>query len=544
MKADTSTLPNDPSELQSLVLALQQKNAALNAVNDQLETRLDNLESELRLYRIKRFQSQSEKAKALLEDLNAEQGEIFPDSLSEILKELGLSSQDNTEDAATPIEVKPHTRKPRKSRELDPKLPRVDVTYELDDKQCDHCGETMTCIGEESPLQQLAIAPAKQFVIRHIRKKYACSCKHCVKRAPMPQQPIPKSQASAQLLAFLMVSKFIDGLPLYRLERILARYGMDLSRQNMARWFIQASAHFDRILQAFEAVIPTYDIASADETRLQVLNEPGRTSKQKSWLWIRRGGPPDRSVILVDYDSSRSGDVPRRLLEPFKNGYLVVDAYAGYKQVAKDNHLCIVGCHDHARRKFKEAYDSLSVKSRQTRGGIAKQALKRYQALYAIEKTLKDKDPETKYKIRQEQSLPLLKSFHDWLTKVKDLGVAHEKTSTAVNYFLNQYGPLTQYCEDGRLPISNILSEHVAKSIAIARKNFLFANTQSGAYAAGKIYSVVLTAAQHEHEPIQYLTMLMSKLPGIKGNESIEHLLPWNVSKEQVKTYVDSLPSI
>jgi len=418
------------------------------------------------------------------------------------------------------------------------------VVYDVEDKTCDHCGELMICIGEESPVEQLAIAPAKQFVIRHIRKKYACRCKQCIKRAVMPPQPIPKSQASPQLLAFLMVAKFLDGLPLYRMEKILARYGLELSRQNMARWFIQCSEHFNRLIQDFEQALWRYDIASADETRLQVLREPDRDPTSKSWLWVRRGGPPNQSVILVDYDASRAAEVPHGLLSAFKNGYLVVDAYAGYAKVANENKLTIVGCHDHARRKFKEAYDSLSVKQRQTQGGIAKQALKRYKALYKIERLLKDQDRDTKKRIRQEQSLPMLKDFKGWLTLVKQQGVAHDMTAKAVKYFLNQYESLVVYCEDGRLPISNILSEHVAKTIAIARKNFLFANTPSGAQANAKIFSVVLTAAQHNLEPIQYLTMVLSALPRLKAHESIEHLLPWNLTREKVKTYVEGLPSI
>jgi transposase len=130
------------------------------------------------------------------------------------------------------------------------------------------------------------------------------------------------------------------------------------------------------------------------------------------------------------------------------------------------------------------------------------------------------------------------------LPLVKQQGIAHEKTLIAINYFLNQYDRLVRYCEDGRLPISNILSEHVAKSIAIARKNFLFANTQSGAISAAKIYSMILTAAQNGLEPIGYLTAVLTKIPSIKSNESIDHLLPWNLTQEQLNLYLASTPSI
>ena len=564
MKNGTETLPDNSSELQNFVASLQEnmekitaQNAQLNAEKSQLESQLniqdetvtvlerkvDSLESELRLYKIKHYKSQSEKAKTILEETGLKQVDLFPEELQKALEELGIETEDEAEEEKV-VTPKPYTRKKRKSRQLSQALPRVEVTYTLDDKSCDHCGKELKVIGEEPPLEQLAIVPAKQFVIRHIRKKYGCSCKQCIKRAEMPNQPIPKSQASPILLAFLMVSKFLDGLPLYRLENILARYGLAPSRQSMARWFIQCSDHLERLVQAFRLQIALYDIAACDETRLQVLQEPGRDPTTQSWLWIQRGGPPDKKVILVDYDPSRAAKVPKKLFQDFKNGYLVSDAYAGYKQVARDNNLTLVGCHDHARRKFKEAYDSLSPAARKTKGGIAKLAIKRYTALYKIERDLANKDPETKKNIRQEKSLPMQEDFKKWLLEVKHQGIAHDKTLTAINYFLNQYDTLIRYCDDGRLPISNIASEHIAKTIAIARKNFLFSNTQSGAYAAANIYSVILTATQHNLEPTQYLTWVLSELPNIKNNQSIDRLMPWNLTREQLKQHVDAMPSI
>jgi len=532
MKSSAEILPTDPQSLKKLVL-LQQKSI------DDLEKNINKLESELRLYKIHRFKSQSEKAKTLFDETGLKQLELFPDELQATLEALSIEPEEETPKTG----VKPRARKSRKPRQLDPSLLRVEVVHDLEDKTCDHCEKEMQCIGEET-VEQLAIVPAKQYVIKHIRKKYACGCKQCMKRAEMPRQPISKSKASAQLLAFLMVSKFLDGLPLYRLSKILYRYRLELSRQNMARWLIQASMHFDRLFCAFEQASFNYDILLADETRIQVLNEPDRDPTTKSWLWIRRGGPPDQRVILINYDPSRSAQVPEGLLGPFKDGYLVVDAYSGYKPLENTRSLVIVGCHDHARRKFVEAFESLDKKARNIETGIAKQAIERYKKLYEIEKAVKDKTPEEKKATRQQLSLPMLQAFKEWLMKVKEAGVAHEKTMVAVNYFLNQYEALVRYCEDGRLPISNILSEHVAKSIAIARKNFLFCNSQEGAHAAAKIYSMILTAAQHNLEPTKYLTYVLSEMPTIRSNEPIEHLLPWNLNKEKLDEKISKLPML
>jgi transposase len=543
MQIDLDNLPNDTESLKKLLCDAQKKfqkiNTEITEEKHQLQQRIENLEHELRLYKIKRYQSQSEKHK----DGDPMPLDLFPEELKKILIELNIEPEAETIDITAPAS-EPAARKPRKSRILSADLPRQDIIHDLPeaDKICAHCGDTLAYIGDEPVLEQLAIIPAKQYVIRHIRKKYACGCQQCIKRAPMPTQPIPKSQASSQLLAFLMVSKFLDGLPLYRLEKITARYGLAVTRQNMARWLIQSSEWLSRLTAAFADKILEYDILAADETRLQVLHEPGRDPTSKSWLWIRRGGPPDQVVILIDYNTSRGGEVPSALLKNFCNGYLIADAYVGYRAVAKENKLIIVGCHDHARRKFKEAFDGLPFKARQ-QSGIAKLALTRYKMLYAIERDLKGESADVIKAVRQQKSLPLLQNFKTWLQAVQQQGVANEKTRTAITYFLNQFDNLTHYCEDGRLPISNILSEHVAKAIAIARKNFLFANSQAGAVASAKIYSVLLTAAAHNLDPMQYLAVVLAHLPNLK-HQSIDHLLPWQLSSEQLKTLFEALPSI
>jgi transposase len=310
----------------------------------------------------------------------------------------------------------------------------------------------------------------------------------------------------------------------------------------MARWLIQASVWFDRLYDCFEYQINAYDIASADETVLQVLNEPGRAPTSKSWLWIRRGGPPDKPVVIVDYNPSRAGTVPLELMENYRNGFLIVDAYAGYNALVKKNNLTVVACHDHARRKFVEAFDSLTLKQRQAQGGIATQAIKRYKALYKIEADLKGQSAENIKATRQEYSLPLLNDFKTWLEQVQRQVIVSEKTTVAINYFINQFESLTVYCNDGRLPISNIKTEHVAKIIAVARKNFLFANTPSGATSSAKIYSMIITAIANGLEPTRYLSYVLTEMPKIKKDQSIEHLLPWNLTPDMLNEQYDKIP--
>jgi len=176
--------------------------------------------------------------------------------------------------------------------------------------------------------EQLDIIPAKIQVIRHIRKKYACDCGKCIKTAPMPKQPIPKSLASPGLLAHITVSKYQDALPLYRQEKILQRIGVDIPRATLANWMIQSGNLIQPVINLLRDRLLSYDILHMDETTVQVLAEPNKKAQSKSYLWVQRGGPPDKPVILFDYDVGRSQSVPLRLLAGF-TGTIQTDGYAG-----------------------------------------------------------------------------------------------------------------------------------------------------------------------------------------------------------------------
>ena len=203
----------------------------------------------------------------------------------------------------------------------------------------------MTAIGEEIS-EQLDIEPAKVRVLRHVRRKYACShCQQGVKTAALPPQPIPKSLASPGLAAHITVGKYQDGLPLYRQEKILARIGMEISRATLAFWMIQP------VINLLRDQMLAYDILQMDETTVQVLKEPGKTAQSKSYLWVQRGGPPGQPIILFDYDPSRSQTVPLRLLEGYR-GYLQADGLQRHRQSTWHR---LLGCMAHARRKFDEA---------------------------------------------------------------------------------------------------------------------------------------------------------------------------------------------
>ena len=389
-------LPENIDALQQLVSAKEQ----MLLDKDQ---RIAILEEQLRLLMHKRFGASSEKAS--LDQLGLfNEAEATAEQLSE------TSAADDTETT-----VPEHKRKKPGRRPLSADLPRVVIEHDLpeDQKVCP-CGCHKKRIGQETS-EQLDIIPPKAQVLQHVRYKYAClDCEGTedngptVTIAPMPPQPIPKSNASPGLLAYIVIAKFLDGLPLYRLEKIFARFGVDLGRGTMAGWMISMGDMIVPLINLMNETQLGFDILQMDETTVQVLKEPGRAATSKSYMWVRRGGPPDQPVILFDYDPSRSGAVGFRLLGDFK-GTLQTDGYEGYAATAARDDIVHVGCLAHARRKFDEA---VKAQAKTGRGGMAKQGLELIQKIYRVEREARDRelDCHARKQLRDEKACLLYTS--------------------------------------------------------------------------------------------------------------------------------------
>lgn len=327
---------------------LAQENDALRALVDKQAAKIAALQEELRLALHKRFSASSEKAS--------------PDQLN-LFNEAEVTAATPTTDDLTTT-VPEHERKTRGRKPLPDHLPRTRIEHDIPDadKLC-ACGCQKTRIGEATS-EQLDIIPAKIQVLQNVRFKYACrACEGTdddgptVVTAAMPPQPIPKSNASSGLLAYIGVAKFVDGMPLYRLEARFKRIGVEIPRNTLAGWMIRCGALIVPLINLMQKRLLDHDIIQMDETTVQVLKEKGRAPQSQSYMWVRRGGPPDQTVILFDYDPSRGGKVPVRLLESFR-GILQTDGYEGYAAVTRGNDIAWIGCLAHARRKFDEALQS------------------------------------------------------------------------------------------------------------------------------------------------------------------------------------------
>ena len=501
--------------------------AALKALIAGKDAHIAILEEKLRLATHQQFAPKSEKLSSLA------QLHLFNEAEALTGADAKLASEAPQQDEIT---VPAHTRERGKRKPIDAELPRVRIEHDFPEaKKVCPCGCIMARIGETTA-EQFDIIPARAQVLQHVRFKYACrSCEGAshdgpaVVTAPMPAQPLPKSNCSPGLAAFITVSKYADGLPLYRLEGILARYRISVSRTAMACWMIKLGDVDTPLINLFDDIQLGYDVLQMDETTVQVLKEDGRAARDKSFMWVRRGGPPGQRIILFDYAATRAGSVPLQLLEDY-TGFLQSDDYSGYNAAAKRDGVVHVGCLDHARRKFVEAVKAQHAVAG-TERGLAPQALLIIRKLYALEKLARDAkmSAEQRHELRQEKARPIWDELRAWLDKNLGAAPPQSYTGKAINYLAADWPRLVRYLEDGRVEISNVLCENAIRPFVIGRKNWLFCDTPAGAHASARLYSIIETAKAAGLEPYAYLRHIFEKLPQAVTLADLEALLPWNV---------------
>jgi transposase len=491
-------LPDDVDTLKQMVLAHRD--------------RIQLLEEQIILFNHREFGKSSEKC--------SQQAELFDEAENEIDDEAPLTAE--VVEAVAPKITPPKAKSGRKP--LPQSLPRVRIEHDLtgEEKIC-QCGCQKTCIGEETS-EQLDIIPAVIQVLVHARKKYACkNCENGVDIAPLPEQPIPKSNASPGLLAHIVVAKYQDGLSLYRMETIFKRLDIHLPRNTQANWLIKGTQLFQPLYNLFNDKLLSSGYIHMDETTVQVLKEPGKSAESKSYMWVRRTGDLDHPIILFDYNPRRSGDVVTLLLGDYQ-GYLQTDDYASYLKIGASDGVTHLGCMAHARRKFIEAQKvTPSKKGKVSKADVAVEMIK---ALYRIETDNKDKTASERYIIRQQKSLPQLDKIRAWLDKALESTLPKGKAGIAIAYMHRNWHKLIAYTKNGRLNIDNNPVENAIRPFAIGRKNWMFSDSQNGAKASAMYYSIIETAKANGIEPYVYLRALFTQLPRCKTVEDYESLLP------------------
>jgi transposase len=516
MTLDAATLPDNVDELKEIIISCGS------------EIRL--LKEEISILKHRLFGRKSEKLPA-----GSGQLLLFNEAEAEKAEDRGAAPEN--------IAVPAHERRRGCRKPLPDNLPRVEALHDLteEQKQC-ACGEQKSRIGEEVS-EQLDIIPPKIQVIQHIRPKYVC--KKCegvaadepaVSIAQMPEQMIPKSIATPGLLAWSLAGKFVDALPFYRIEHILKRYGVEVSRQTLCCWAVKVAELCRPLVELMEEDILQGFQINADETTLQVLQEPGREATTRSYMWLFRGGTVQRPVIIYQYHERRSGQVVKEFLKNYA-GYVQTDGYLGYDFLEQIEGITHLGCWAHVRRKFVEVVNAVGKdKDGKKKTGSGEVALDYIGKLYLLEKECAESklSYEQIARERQIRAGPILEQFKAWLEKRSPQVPPGSTLGKAISYTLGQWERLTVYLRDGRLRPDNNRAENAIRPFVVGRKNWLFAATPDGAHASAALYSIIETAKANGLEPYWYLRYLFEHMPCAKTKQGYKKLLPQYVDRSLI----------
>lgn len=445
------------------------------------------------------------------EALSAEQRQLFEDDIVQDMSAVG---------AELKLPAAPATPRSRAGRQALPEhLQRVEVRHEPESCTCSACQANLVKIGEDVS-EQLDIEPARFFVIRHIRPQYACRQCETVTAAPVAPAVIDGSLAAPGLLAWVATGKYLDHLPLYRLEQIAARQQVTLSRSTLSEWIGRMGFALQPLADRLMEMLKERQVLHADETPVKQL-DPGAGKTKRAYLWSYRSndldtGPP---IVVFDYQSSRSGQHARDFLQDWR-GHLMVDDYGGYKKLFASDGQAVteLGCWAHARRKFFDLQAN----------GVhpqAAEALRRIATLYAVEEAARAMEHANRALHRQQNSLPILAEMHDWLIRLRTSTADGSGLARAIDYTLNRWASLVRYAQTGNLPIDNNPVENAIRPIALGKKNWLFAGSERAGKRAAAIQSLFATAKLNGIEPAAWLKDTLEKLP-VWSMRRIDELLP------------------
>jgi transposase len=506
-------LRRQEEEVRKLEAQLESQLEQLSAQGEELRDRserIEHLKLMVEKYRHMIFGKKSEKIVVKLEQLEFE-----------------LEEDETTQAEAEAISERVSPRKepkPRSERKPLPEhLKREEVMHKPGTDCCPDCGAGLRHFGDDVS-EQLEYVPESFKVIRHVRPKFACTGCDRVVEAPAPSRPIERGLAAPSLLAHVIVSKYADHLPLFRQSEIYARQGVEISRSTMAGWVGAASDLLSPLVDAISRHVFAGRKLHADDTPMPVLAPGnGKTRTGRLWTYVRDDRPAGEQAapaVWFAYSEDRRGEHPRQHLKNF-NGALQADAYAGFHHLY-GNHIYEAACWAHARRKFHDIH--LAHASPTTT-----EALARIGALYAIEDQIRGKPVDLRLSVRQARARPLLDDLRKWMEKALRSLSSKSETAAAIRYAISRWRALTRYTDDGLLEIDNSAAERALRAVALGRKNFLFAGSDSGGERAAAMYTLIGSAKLNGLDPELYLRTVLAQIANHPITR-LQDLLPWNLA--------------
>ncbi len=499
-------LPDDPARLKGMVASLA---AELKARAEALKARdipIEKLRHELAGMRRHRFGARSE-------------------ALAQL--QLALENEEIVRAASPPPQPEPAAaRAPRrKRRPLPDRLPRRETVLEPG-SACGACGGALKTVGTDIT-EELEYIPGRFVVNRIVRPRTICCACARFCQALLPPRPIERGRPGPGLLAHVLVSKYADHLPLYRQAQMFARDGIDLDRSTLAEWVGKSAALLEPVANGIGNHVRAGGAIFADDTtvRLQTPRGEGARGKTRTarlWVYARderpwRGTAPPAACYR--FSANRKGENPRRHLAGFK-GWMHADGYAGFAELYRTGRIREAPCMAHVRRKF--------VDLAHNRGApVAREAVERIAALYAVEAEARGQTPEERVRIRQAKARPLFDDLETWLARQSPNIPARTPLAGAIRYARARLARLRPWLDNGTLELDNNTAERAIRGIALGRKNWLFAGSEAGGATAATAYTLIETAKLNGIDPRAWIADTLSRIQDYKTNR-IHELMPWN----------------
>lgn len=525
-----SDLPEDPALLKALIAQLQAQNTKLTTTLRAHDLVVQALRLQIARLRKQAFGKSSEKIEREIEQLEFALEDVL---VSIAQQDLVTSDQDDSEAqaAAASAETAPGPRPSRRPR-VSADTPRQ--RHELDPgSTCPECGGELRLVGEDVS-EILEMITAKLQVIEVARPKKSCRCCEKMVQVPAPSRPIPGSMAGGSLLAYVLISKFDDHLPLYRQNEIIARMGADIPRSTLADWCGRSMRILQPVIDRIEASVLGSDILHADDTPIRVL-APERRAKG-----IGKGVMQGRIWGYVCDQRPWAGTAPPGVVYRYApnwkaehvlahlgsaSGILQADAYKGYAKLYEpvadgEPRFREAACFAHWRRDFHDIWTS-------QKSEIAHEALERIGQLYDIERKIAGQPADIRRAVRQELSRPKLDALHSWAEKQLTRISAKGDLAKAFRYALGRWHAFSLFIDDGRVAIDNNAAERAVRPICLGKKNWLFAGSETGAETLARAMTLIESAKMNGLDPQAYITDLLNRIHDHKINR-IDELLPWN----------------
>jgi transposase len=532
LESENRRLQEQRERLQKELQELAEKNRRYTEFNTLLK-------EELAWFKAQVYGRSSEKSTS---DVSPDQSMLFNEP--EVLAAIGTAI--GTEADAV-ITIEEHERKKKPGKKAIPEdFPRIPVVHDIpeSEKICIHDGTALVVIGHEAAERYDYVAPQLQVLV-HKRLKYACPCCHQgVKIAPVPPQLLPKSMASASLLAHITTAKYVDGLPLTRQSRQFERLNVNVGPGTMALWMNTIGGEKLPPLMALmhEAVLAE-PVLHCDETTVQVLKSEKAVSSDH-YMIVRAAGPPGRRIVLYNYAPTRNVETLKQILTgpdgPYR-GKLVCDGLELYDFVGEDklfDGMTLCGCLTHCRRYYDKAAKVTESPSGQQLARVAVKDL--LGKVFLIERHIDEQRGARErrgevwtladtLKIRQERSAPAMAAFKSWVDQLLPSVPPKSTLGKALSYTVSQREKLSQFIQHPDVPAHNNRVENDIRPFAVGRRAWLFIDTQLGARASANLYSLAITCRANGINALAYFTYLYERLPFATTVAELEALLPWNV---------------